>query len=444
MITIGAFLAKFSWIRSRDAKSSLWDFRVTLGAMSTLASATLVLKPNRERSVKRFHPWIMSGSVAVVTGDPQPGDTVAIIAESGDHLAWASYSPRSTLRARVWSFDPDAVINEAFIAALVQSALRRRSGDSRFSHSCRLIFGDADGLPGLIVDRYGEVLVMQITAVGIETWRQVIVDVLAGIDGVTCLYERSDGPDREREGLESRHGVVFGALPSSVVAIDGDETYIIDVVAGHKTGFYLDQRESRALVRSLAPGARVLNVFAYTGSFTVAAQRAGATAVTTVESSAPALEIARSNALANGVDIGEVIEADAYEALRRLRDRRSEYDLIILDPPKYASSASHVDKAARKYKDINILGAKLLAPGGHLLTFSCSGAISLDLFQKIVAGAAVDARRTLRLVSRLGQPADHPVPLNFPEAEYLKGLHLQADEHSMGLPPRDVTPRRAR
>lgn len=430
--------------RSRVAQTRLRRVPVTLGDMSTIAPATLVLKPNRERSLKRFHPWIMSGSVAAVTGDPQPGDTVAILGESGEQLGWASYSPRSALRARVWSFDPADVIDEAYIAALVVAAVERRNGDSRFAHSCRLVFGDADGLPGLVVDRYGEVLVMQITAVGIEQWRSVIVEALSAIPGVSCLYERSDGNDREREGLEPREGIVFGELPPSVTAIDGDETYIVDVVSGHKTGFYLDQRDSRSLVRRLAPGARVLNVFAYTGSFSVAAARAGAVAVTSVESSGPALEIAGANALANGVDLGEVIEADAYEALRRLRDRRAEYDLIILDPPKYASSAAHVDKASRKYKDINLLGAKLLAPGGHLLTFSCSGAISADLFQKIVAGAAVDARRTLRLIDRLGQPADHPVPLNFPEAEYLKGLHLRADEHSIGIPRREVTPRRAR
>jgi len=412
--------------------------------MSTHAPATLVLKKDRERSLKRFHPWILSGAVASVTGDPQPGDTVAVMTEAGDHLASASYSPRSTLRARVWSFNPADVIDEDFISALVRAAVDRRQGNPVFAQSCRLVFGDADGLPGLIVDRYGEVLVMQITAVGIEYWRSVIIDALSQVPGVTCLYERSDGPDRDREGLEPRQEIVFGTLPASVVAIDGDETYIVDVVSGHKTGFYLDQRDSRALVRQLAPGARVLNVFGYTGSFTIAAQRAGAASVTTVESSGPALEIARANAVANGVDVGEVIEADAYEALRRLRDRRAEYDLIILDPPKYASSAAHVDKAARKYKDINLLGAKLLAPGGHLLSFSCSGAVSLDLFQKIVAGAAVDARRTLRLISRLSQPADHPVPLNFPEAEYLKGLHLQADDRSIGIPPREVTPRRAR
>lgn len=412
---------------------------VTLGVMST---PTLRLKPDRERSLLRFHPWILSGAVAEVVGEPGSGDTVSIVSAEGQPLGWAAFSPESTLRARMWSFDSDDVIDDAFIAARIAASVARRHGHQELEHSCRLVFGDADGLPGLVVDRYGEVLVMQITAAAAERWRAVIVDALRAVPGITCVYERSDGPDREREGLSERHEVVVGSLPATVTATDGDETYNVDVTAGHKTGFYLDQRDTRALVRTLAPGARVLNVFGYTGSFSVAAARVGARSVTTVESSGPALAIARTNADLNSVDIGEIIEADAFEALRRMRDRRAEFDLIILDPPKYASSASHVDKAARKYKDINLLGAKLLAPGGHLLTFSCSGAIDPPLFQKIVAGAAVDARRSLRLLARLGQPRDHPVPIHFPEAEYLKGLHLQADGGSIG--GQRVTPRRAR
>lgn len=402
----------------------------------------LRLKPDRERSLLRFHPWILSGAVAEVEGDPGSGDTVGIVTAEGQPLGWAAFSPHSTLRARMWSFDPDDVIDDAFVSARISTALARRHGHPELDHSCRLIFGDADGFPGLIVDRYGEVLVMQITAAAAERWRAVIVDTLRASPGITCLYERSEGPDRQREGLSERHGVVVGSLPATVRAKDGDEVYDVDVTAGHKTGFYLDQRDTRELVRRLAPGARVLNVFGYTGSFSVAAARSGAMAVTTVESSGPALDIARNNAVLNGVDIGEILEADAFEALRRMRDRRAEFDLIILDPPKYASSAAHVDKAARKYKDINLLGAKLLAPGGHLLTFSCSGAVDSALFQKIVAGAAVDARRSLRLLARLGQPVDHPVPIHFPEAEYLKGLHLQADGASIG--GQRVTPRRAR
>jgi len=247
------------------------------------------------------------------------------------------------------------------------------------------------------------------------------------IDGVTCVYERSDGADREREGLTNRIGLAAGTLPSTIYAVEGNEKYNVNVEEGHKTGFYIDQRDSRALAGSLSRGARVLNVFGYTGSFSIVAQRNGAASVTTVESSGPALEIARQNGELNGVDIGELIEGDAFEVLRRMRDRRAEFDLIILDPPKYATTTTHVERATRKYKDINLLGAKLLAKGGHLMTFSCSGAMTADLFQKVVAGAALDAKRKMRIVQRLGQPIDHPVPLTFPDSEYLKGLLLQAD-----------------
>jgi 23S rRNA (cytosine1962-C5)-methyltransferase len=247
------------------------------------------------------------------------------------------------------------------------------------------------------------------------------------VEGITCVYERSEGADREREGLTVRNGLAAGVLPTKIYAVEGNEKYIVNVEEGHKTGFYIDQRDSRKLVASLAPGLRVLNVFGYTGSFGVVAAKNGAASVTTVESSGPALELAKQNAELNGVDVGEVIEGDAFEVLRRMRDRRAEFDLIILDPPKYSASAKHIERATRKYKDINLVGIKLLAPGGKLMTFSCSQSMDTDLFQKVVAGAAVDAKRDLRILRRLGQPVDHPVHLHFPESEYLKGLLLQAD-----------------
>ena len=395
--------------------------------MENESVATVHLKPERDRSMKRLHPWILSGAIARVEGDPQPGDTVRVIAAGGAELATASYSPFSALRARVWSFDPSVEINAGFISGLINASVALRAAHSEFAHTCRLIFGDADGLPGLVVDRYGEVVVMQITTVGIERWRDAVVSTLMTIDGVTCVYERSDGADRERDGLTNRIGLAAGTLPSSIYAVEGNEKYIVNVEEGHKTGFYIDQRDSRALAGRLSRGARVLNVFGYTGSFSVVAQRNGAASVTTVESSGPALEIARQNGELNGVDIGELIEGDAFEVLRRMRDRRAEFDLIILDPPKYATSTTHLERATRKYKDINLLGAKLLAKGGHLMTFSCSGAMTADLFQKVVAGAALDAKRKMRIVQRLGQPIDHPVPLTFADSEYLKGLLLQAD-----------------
>ena len=395
--------------------------------MTIEPSASLHLKADRDRSLKRGHPWILSGAVAKVEGDPQPGDTVRIIAVNGTELATASYSPFSALRARVWSFDPNVEITAGFIAETINKAVAQRNTDPELTHTCRLIFGDADGLPGLTVDRYGEVAVMEINSVGIERWRDAVVSTLMKVEGITCVYERSEGADREREGLTVRNGLAAGTLPAKIYAVEGNEKYIVNVEEGHKTGFYIDQRDSRKLVASLAPGLRVLNVFGYTGSFGIVAAKNGATSVTTVESSGPALELAKQNAELNGVDVGEVIEGDAFEVLRRMRDRRAEFDLIILDPPKYSASAKHIERATRKYKDINLVGIKLLAPGGKLMTFSCSQTMDADLFQKVVAGAALDAKRDLRIIRRLGQPVDHPVHLHFPESEYLKGLLLQAD-----------------
>lgn len=377
--------------------------------------------------MKRRHPWVMSGSVSHVTNDPQPGDTVLVVSASGDELGVASYSPFSTIRARMWSFDPTTVVDESFVGDLVTTSVERREWYPGLESTARLVFGDADGLPGLVVDRYGDVVVMQITAVGIEKWRDVVADLLFALPGVNCVYERSDGDDRTREGLDERVGVARGTLPAEVFARENGFTFAVDVESGHKTGFYIDQRNARTLIPQLAVGARVLNVFGYTGSFSVIANRSGAESVTTIDSSAPSLELTRLNARLNDTDPGELIVGDAGEQLRRMRDRRAEFDLIILDPPKFAPTQKSLDRASRAYKDVNLLGAKLLAPGGRLLTFSCSGAVSIDLFQKIVAGAALDAKRSLSIVQRLGQPVDHPVLLSYPESEYLKGLLLQSN-----------------
>jgi len=395
--------------------------------MTSRPASTLYLKADRDGPVKRRHPWVMSGSVSHVTNDPQPGDTVLVVSASGDEMGVASYSPFSTIRARMWSFDPTTIVDEDFVANLVTRSVERREWFPGLESTARLIFGDADGLPGLVVDRYGDVVVMQITTVGVEKWRNVIADILFALPGVKCVYERSDGDDRKREGLDERVGVVRGTLPAEVYARENGFTFAVDVESGHKTGFYIDQRNARMLIPQLSIGARVLNVFGYTGSFSVIANRSGATSVTTIDSSAPSLELTRLNARLNDTEPGELIVGDAGEQLRRLRDRRAEFDLIILDPPKFAPTQKNLDRASRAYKDVNLLGAKLLAPGGRLLTFSCSGAVSIDLFQKIVAGAALDAKRSMSIVQRLGQPVDHPVLLSYPESEYLKGLLLQAN-----------------
>jgi 23S rRNA (cytosine1962-C5)-methyltransferase len=389
----------------------------------------LTLRPSRERSLNRRHPWIFSGGVARIDGDPEPGATVEVRSSSGERLGLAAFSPASQIRARMWTFDPDEVVDAAFVTArIASSAARRTRLIEGGTDSARIVFSEADGVPGLIADRYGDTVVCQLTTASADAWRDVIADALAALPGVACVYERSDADVREREGLGPRVGLLRGSEPSpGLVAHEGRWQFAVDVAGGHKTGFYLDQRDARGAVAGIASNRSVLNVFAYTGAFSVIAAASGATSVTSIDSSGPALAVARRNAELNGVDVGELMEADAFTALRGLRDRARSYDLILLDPPKLANTEQQLDKATRAYKDLNLLACKLLAPGGLLMTWSCSGAMTMDLFQKVVAGAALDAKRTVRIIGRLHQPSDHPVPLAFPEAEYLKGLILEAE-----------------
>lgn len=389
----------------------------------------VVLKAGRERSLTRRHPWIFSGGVDSVEGNPAPGDTVVVRSAERQPLGLGAYSPHSQIRVRMWTFDHDAAIDDAFVAERIVAAAERRStmlGDH--TDAARLVFSEADGVPGLIADRYANTVVCQLTTAGAERWREVIADTLFGLDGVDSVYERSDAEVRTREGLEPAVGLLRGSeVPGELTIREGRWQYAVDVAGGHKTGLYLDQRNARAALEPLAPGVRMLNVFSYTGAFSVIAAGSGAAEVLSIDSSGPALDMARRNAELNGVDVGELMEADAFTALRGLRDRARHYDLITLDPPKLANNDKQVDKATRAYKDLNLLAIKLLAPGGKLLTFSCSGAMSAELFQKVVAGAALDAGRTVRIIGRLAQAGDHPVPLPFPEAEYLKGLILQSE-----------------
>ena len=387
------------------------------------------LKPPAVKPVLRRHPWVFSGGVARVEGSPAPGATVLVRGADGTALGWAAYSPESRIRARMWTFDADETVTPGFIAGQVAAAAERRSGllASGVTDSARLVFSEADGVPGLTADRYGDTIVCQLTTAGADAWQDVLADALAALPGVRCVHERSDADVRQREGLAPRVGTLRGSAPDpDLVAHEAGFRFAVEAEGGHKTGFYLDQRDARAEVGRWAAGRRVLNVFSYTGAFSVIAARAAAKSVTSIDSSGPALEVARRNGSLNGVDVGELMEADAFTALRGLRDRAKQYDLILLDPPKLAASEAQIEKASRAYKDLNLLAAKLLAPGGVLMTWSCSGAMTMDLFQKVVAGAALDARRELRIIGRLHQPSDHPVPLSFPEAEYLKGLVLQA------------------
>ena len=389
----------------------------------------LYLLPGRDRSLALRHPWIFSGAVGRLEGDPGLGTTVTVRAADGRALACAAYSPASKIRARVWSLDPATRVDDAFIAGRVAGAASARQAmlDERHS-AARLVNGESDGLPGVVADRYGEVIVVQLTSAGAERWRGAIVAALAAIDKVTCVYERSDAEVRTLEGLPPRVGGAWGTLPAHVSIVEDGLTYRVDPVAGQKTGFYLDQRDNRRLVRTLAAGRRVLNAFCYSGGFTLAALAGGASSALSIDSSAEALAQGRANLEANAAlaaNRNAWIEADAFADLRRLRNEGASFDLIVLDPPKFAPTAAHAQRAARAYKDVNLLALKLLAAGGLLVTFSCSGGVSADLFQKILAGAAVDAGAEVQILHKLGASADHPVALDFPEGEYLKGLLLR-------------------
>jgi 23S rRNA (cytosine1962-C5)-methyltransferase len=391
--------------------------------------AVLRLQPGREKSLRQRHPWIFSGAVAGVEGNPGVGDTVDVVGADDAFLARAAWSPASQIRARVWTFVVDEPIDAAFFRRRIRRAVAARAGMLDTGHTaCRLVNGESDGLPGVVADRYADVVVVQLSAAGAERWRDEIVAALAAATGASCIYERSDADVRELEGLAPRVGVARGALPEVVGIVEAGIAYRVDVERGQKTGFFLDQRASRATIRALAAGRETLNMFCYTGGFTLAALAGGATRVLSVDSSAEALALAGENLALNPQFAGanaEWRQADAFAELRRLRDAGTSFDLVVLDPPKFAPTAQHAERAARAYKDINLWALKLLRPGGLLATFSCSGGIDAALFRKIVAGAALDAGADAAIVGRFGPSADHPVALAFPEGDYLKGLLIR-------------------
>ena len=386
------------------------------------------LKPGREKSLRLRHPWVFSGAIASVEGEPSPGATIEVRADDGTRLAVAAWSPRSQIRARVWSFEP-AAIDAAFFDARVRQAIDARQPMLDDDHTgCRLLHGESDGLPGVVADRYGDVVVLQLLSAGADAWRSEIVAALAAHGGAARIVERSDAEVRALEGLEPRVGVVHGNLPEEVVLREAGLDYGIDVLRGQKTGFYLDQRDNRRLAGTKAKDRSVLNAFCYTGGFTLATLAGGARDVTSIESSREALDLARANLARNAAldpSRAKWIEADVFAELRKLRDAGRSFDMIILDPPKFAPTAQHAPRAARAYKDINLWALRLLRPGGLLATFSCSGGVSADLFQKIVAGAALDAKSDASIVAKLSASADHPVALTFPEGDYLKGWLLR-------------------
>jgi 23S rRNA (cytosine1962-C5)-methyltransferase len=395
---------------------------------------TITLREGKERSLLRHHPWIFQGSLAKGGGDP--GETVRVQSHDGQFLCWAAFSPSSQIRVRAWSFDEAERIDAAFFARRVQAAVALRKRLAIASNGVRLIHGEADGLPGLIVDQYADVLSAQFLSAGTERWKDAIADALVAATGCPFIYERSDSGVRGLEGLAPvtgwlRHPDTAGGekRATEVTIEENGWKLTLDVAEGHKTGYYLDQRDNRGLfarlVRELGCQT-VLNCYSYTGGFSVAALAGGAAQVTSVDSSGPALVRATNHVALNGFDPARhtALDADVNGTLRQfLKDGRT-FDAIVLDPPKFAPSAAHAERASRAYKDINRLAFKLLNPGGLLLTFSCSGGIGAELFHKIVAGAGLDAQVDGYLLRRLEATSDHPTTITFPEGEYLKGLAI--------------------
>jgi len=405
----------------------------------------ITLKPGREKSLLRRHPWVFSGAIAQVDGTPGIGETVEICNSHAGFLAWGAFSPESQIRVRVWSWNPEDVIAPEFFRSRLQAALDFRKSPV-FSDQCsavsdqlqvtdhwkldsalRLVHAESDGFPGLVIDRYEDVLVMQVLSAGPELWKETIADLLLELTTARHIYERSDVDVRHLEGLAERVGPLRGDPSTEVIITEYGLRFAVNLSRGHKTGFYLDQCQNRQRVRQIAQGKEVLDCFAYSGGFGLNALLGGAQTVTIVDASNEALSLARKNLTLNNLPAEKVewLAADVFQQLRKFRDQARQFDLIILDPPKFAPTASQAQKASRGYKDINLLAFKLLRPGGILVAFSCSGGISADLFQKIVAGAALDAGANAKIVEHLEQSPDHPVALNFPEGAYLKGLILQ-------------------
>ena len=385
------------------------------------------LKEGKERSLLRRHPWIFDGAIA--RGSADAGETVRVESHSGDFLAWAAFSPSSKIRARAWSFLEAERIDAAFFAARIASALAARRLFDIKSNGLRLIHGESDGLPGLVVDRYADTLVAQFSSCGSERWKAVIVEALLAQTGLNRLYERSDASVRALEGLPEVTGWLAGSGETEITLTEHDWKLRLNVASGHKTGFYLDQRDSRARFAAYARHRRfrsVLNCFCYTGGFTVAALAGGAAQVLSIDSSAPALAMGAANVALNGFDATRAtwLDADVNASLRRLGKEGRTFDAIVLDPPKFAPTVAHAERAARAYKDINRLALSILEPGGVLFTYSCSGGISADLFHKIVASSGTDAGVDAFIVERMGGAPDHPMTVAFPEGEYLKGLIL--------------------
>ncbi|MDD5766521.1 MAG: class I SAM-dependent methyltransferase [Candidatus Marinimicrobia bacterium] len=393
---------------------------------------SIIIKTGRERSLRRLHPWIFSGAIHSVIGSPVSGDTVEVLSSDQRFLGRGAFSPQSQITVRMWNYNADEPIDERFFANRLQRAIdfRKELLSDPKTTAFRLVNAESDGLPGLIIDKYGDFLICQFLTAGVEKWKKEIVAQLNALISNAGIYERSDVEVREKEGLPLVAGVLMGIEPPNLVEIlENGLKFLVDVKTGHKTGFYLDQRENRKLIGNYAANVEMLNCFSYTGGFGIFALKNGAAHVTNIDASTAALEIGLENAKRNELPAEHIenVAGDVFQVLREYRNANRMFDLIVLDPPKFAETKSNLEHAARGYKDINLLAFKLLRKNGILFTFSCSGLMTPELFQKIIADAALDAKRDSQILRRLTQAPDHPTALAFPEGTYLKGFVCRAE-----------------
>lgn len=384
------------------------------------------LKRGKEKAVLQRHPWVFSGALEKIMGNPENGDVVKVLSANNDFLAYGYFNNQSRVAVRLLEWDENQQIDEKWYAAKINQAIASRAHlNTKDTNAYRLIFSEADFLPGLIVDQYADFLSVQILSTGIEKAKPIIISLLVKALQPKGIFDRSDATARTHEGITAENGLLWGEAPAAFIAVkENGITYHINIAEGQKSGFYCDQRDNRKFLANYAKGKTVLDCFSYSGGFTLNALAEGAKTVTSVDSSALAIETLKQNITLNKFDKkkADAIQSDVNKQLRAFKDEGKKFDIVVLDPPKYAPSRSALDRAARAYKDLNRLGLLLLESGGLLATFSCSGAVDIETFKQIIAWAALDAGKEVQVIRQFSQPEDHPVRLSFPEGEYLKGL----------------------
>ena len=393
----------------------------------------VILKKGRDRAARRRHPWVLSGAVAEVRGEALPGAEVRVLSSAGETLGYGHYSPESSIRVRLLVFGKEELgeaWGEAWLGDRIARAVAARAANPLLSgtNAVRLVNSEGDGLPGLVADRYDEIVVLKLTSAGMHAKRDVVADALRLATGAAVGFERADPVSARREGIPAHEGLLWGAeLPAKAVPIrEADCRFEVDIQHGQKTGFYLDQRDARALAARLASGRNVLDLFCYTGGFAAACARGGASKVVLVDSSAEALDQARAHLSANAPDTPS--DFQRTDAFRFVRESEGEYDLVIIDPPPLARRRGDVNKATRAYKDLLLHALRRARPGAYVLSFACSHHVGPDLFRKVAFGASVDAGRPLQVLGEFGSPSDHPISLDHPEGMYLSGLLLRVGE----------------